>query len=154
MRALRLRALKSDPQAFGSTFAKAAAYAESEWIERAEASEAGEEARVFVAVGDQGWQGMVITDLLDDGDAGLFGMWVDPRDRRKGIAAALVDAVIAWARERGAGGVTLSVAAHNAAAAVLFASKGFAFTGERRPLPSRPEVWTLEMRRPVGATRR
>jgi ribosomal protein S18 acetylase RimI-like enzyme len=152
LRALRLRALETDPGAFGSTFAKAAAYPDSEWIERAEAGDAGEQTRTFVAVTDQGWQGMVIAALLDDGDAGLFGMWVEPRGRRAGIAAALVDAVVAWARERRAAGVSLSVAEDNMAAAALFGSKGFAFTGERRPLPSRPEVGTLEMRRPVGGS--
>jgi ribosomal protein S18 acetylase RimI-like enzyme len=150
LRALRLRALKTDPGAFGSTFAKAAAYPDSEWIERAEESDAGERTRTFVAVSDEDWRGMVIAAQLDDGDAGLFGMWVDSRDRREGVAAALVDAVVAWARERGAPGVSLSVADDNPAAAALFGSKGFVFTGERRPLPSRPEVGTLEMRRPLG----
>jgi ribosomal protein S18 acetylase RimI-like enzyme len=150
LRELRLRALKGDPQAFGSTFAEEAADPESEWIEWAEASEAGERTRTFVAHGEQGWQGIVFTSLLDDGDAGLFGMWVDPRDRRKGIAAALVDAVVAWARDSQAAGVSLSVAEDNTAAAELFGSSGFVFTGERRPLPSRPEVATLAMRHSVG----
>jgi len=151
LRALRLRALKTDPGAFGSTYAKAAAYPDSEWIERAQESETGERSRTFVAAGDLGWRGMVIGATLDDGDAGLFGMWVEPRDRRAGIAAALVDAVVAWARERRAAGVSLSVAEDNAAAAALFSSKGFDFTGERRPLSSRAEIGALAMRRPVDA---
>jgi ribosomal protein S18 acetylase RimI-like enzyme len=151
LRELRLRALKADPQAFGSTLAKEAADPESEWIEWAKASEEGTRTCTFVAFGDRaGWQGMVFAALLDDGDAGLFGMWVEPRNRGKGIAAALVDAVIAWARERRVAKISLSVAEDNTAAASLFASKGFASTEERRPLPSRPEVNTLTMRREAG----
>ena len=150
LRELRLRALKADPQAFGSTFEEEAADPESEWIEWAEQSEAGERTRTFVALGEGGWQGMAFAALLENGDAGLFGMWVAAQYRRKGVATALVDAVVAWARERGSAGISLSVAEDNTAAATLFGANGFVFTSARRTLPSRPETAALAMRRPVG----
>ena len=149
LRELRLHALKADPQAFGSTYAREAAHPKSKWVDWAAASEAGERSRTFVAFGEHRWQGMAFAELLDDGDAGLFGVWVDPRDRHMGIATALVDAVVAWARERGAAGVSLSIAEDNTAAAAMFGSNGFAVTGERGTLHSRPEVGTLAMRRPL-----
>jgi RimJ/RimL family protein N-acetyltransferase len=45
-----------------------------------------------------------------------------------------VDAVVAWAVERGAGRIETSVAEGNAAAAALYAAAGFADTGRREPL--------------------
>jgi ribosomal protein S18 acetylase RimI-like enzyme len=145
LKELRLRALAIDPFAFGSTLAAEAAYADKEWVEWAEASGRGDQGRAFVAIDDGVWQGMVFTSLLDDGYAGLFGMWVDPRARRVGAARALVNAVIGWARQRRAPGISLSVAEDNLPAQRLFGSSGFAPTGERRPLPSRPHISTLGM---------
>jgi ribosomal protein S18 acetylase RimI-like enzyme len=145
LKELRLRALAVDPLAFGSTLAEEAAYADSEWVEWAEESDRGDQGRTFVAIDDGVWQGMVFSSLLDEGSAGLFGMWVDPRARRMGAARALVNAVIGWARQRQAPGITLSVAEDNMAAQRLFGSSGFAPTGERRPLPSRPHISTLGM---------
>ena len=81
LKELRLRALAVDPLAFGSTLAAEAAYADNEWVEWAEESGRGDQGRTFVAVDGGVWQGMVFTSLLDDGYAGLFGMWVDPRAR-------------------------------------------------------------------------
>jgi ribosomal protein S18 acetylase RimI-like enzyme len=147
LRELRLRALKTDPQAFGSTFAEESADPDYKWIEWAKASEEGERTCTFVALGRRGWKGMVLARLLDDGDAGLFAMWVEPRDRGKGIAVALVHAIVLWAQERRVAGISLSVAEDNTAATALFGSKGFSATGELRPLPSRPEVNALKMRR-------
>jgi ribosomal protein S18 acetylase RimI-like enzyme len=147
LRDLRLRALTDDPQAFGSTFAEEASDPDSEWVEWAEGSELGRDSRTFVAVAHNAWHGMVFASLLDDGDAGLFALWVAPSYRQQGVAAALVEAVIGWARERSAPAVALSVAEDNEPAKRLFSATGFAYTGVRRPLPSRPAVATLAMRR-------
>jgi ribosomal protein S18 acetylase RimI-like enzyme len=149
LRDLRLRALKGDPQAFGSTFADEASDPDSEWEEWAEGSELGQQSRTFIAVAQNAWQAMVFVSLLDDGDAGLFALWVDPRYRGQGLARALVEAVVEWAREHEATAVALSVAEDNEPAQRLFRSSGFAYTGARRPLPSRPEVATLAMRRVI-----
>jgi ribosomal protein S18 acetylase RimI-like enzyme len=150
LRDLRLAALQGDPQAFGSTFAEEASDPETEWIEWAEGSELGRQRRTFVAVAHDAWQGMVFASLLEDGEVGLFGLWTDPRHRRKGIAAMLVEAVVEWAQEREAPAIALSVAEDNEPAKRLFRSAGFAYTGERRPMPSRPQVATLSMRRVIS----
>jgi [ribosomal protein S18]-alanine N-acetyltransferase len=56
------------------------------------------------------------------------------RGARRGAGRALVDAVLAWAAERGAERVRTSVTEGNAAATRLYAAAGFADTGEREPL--------------------
>ncbi len=61
-----------------------------------------------------------------------FGMFVAPEFRRQGIGAALVGAVIDWARERGAHKVILEVWPHNNAAIELYTSCGFVPEGLRR----------------------
>lgn len=149
LRHLRLRALRCDPRAFGSSFAQEAADPDGDWIEWAAESEEGTKGRTFVAAAGEIWQGMVFTSLADDGDAGLYGLWVDPAARRHGLAVALVSCVIGWATDRGAKAIQLSVADDNMAARSLFAAMNFVETGERRPLPSRPEIATLTMRRPL-----
>jgi GNAT superfamily N-acetyltransferase len=61
-------------------------------------------------------------------------MWVAPEARGSGAGRALVEAVVAWATERGAKRLTTSVTEGNAAGAALYAAAGFADTGRREPL--------------------
>lgn len=52
-------------------------------------------------------------------------LWVEPDHRGEGHATALMDAVAAWGRERGAERVSLSVNADNERAREFYASRGF-----------------------------
>jgi ribosomal protein S18 acetylase RimI-like enzyme len=69
--------------------------------------------------------------------------------RGRGLGRALVEAVIAWARERGAAAIRLDVTDTERArpAAALYRSLGFAPTGERAPLDSDPALETIVMTR-------
>jgi ribosomal protein S18 acetylase RimI-like enzyme len=83
----------------------------------------------------------------DAGDrAHLLGMWVDPGYRGHGVAMALLDHAVGWARERGAGEMILWVADHNAAARRLYERAGFVATGDRQPLPSNPPLPESKLR--------
>jgi ribosomal protein S18 acetylase RimI-like enzyme len=77
----------------------------------------------------------------------LWGMWVAPEARGRGTGRALVEAVVAWARERGAAAVRLDVTDTERArpAAALYRSLGFAPTGERAVLDSDPSLETVVM---------
>jgi ribosomal protein S18 acetylase RimI-like enzyme len=79
----------------------------------------------------------------------LWGMWVAPEARGSGVGRSLVEAVLAWARERGAPTVLLEVTDTERArpAAALYRSLGFAPTGERAPLDSDPSLETILMSR-------
>ena len=101
MRDLRLRALQDAPLAFGSTYAREAAFDPELWEQRTHENAEGERSIAFVL---EPWAGMAVGATRDDepGVAHLYGMWVAPEARGAGAGRALVDAVIAWAGERGA----------------------------------------------------
>ena len=133
LRDLRLQALRDAPMAFGSTLAREEAFTPDVWTTRAAAGAAGDQQVVLVAEPDTG----LAMGRLDDEDprvAGLYAMWVAPQARGTGAGRALVEAVIAWATERGARRLTTSVTEGNAAGAALYAAAGFADTGRREPL--------------------
>ena len=133
-RAIRLRALAEAPDAFACLLADEEEQPEEFWRERLSgercvtllASDAG--ADLGCAVGCE-WDGK-------PGCAGLFSMWVAPEARGRGVGDALVQAVIAWARDAGHVRLLLDVADANTAAARLYARHGFEPTGRTGSLPA------------------
>ena len=71
------------------------------------------------------------------GEAEILTLAVDPAFRRRGLAAALVEAAALLAA-RGAGELFLEVAADNEAAIALYAGRGFALVGRRPGYYARP----------------
>jgi ribosomal protein S18 acetylase RimI-like enzyme len=128
LRDLRLRALREAPMAFGSTLAREEAFEAQEWERWTAASAAGEDQATFIVEPAAG----LAVGVLDSDDpllAHLYSMWVAPQARGTGAGRALVDAVIAWAAERGARRLTTSVTQGNVAAAALYEAADFADTG-------------------------
>jgi predicted GNAT family acetyltransferase len=83
-----------------------------------------------------------------DGDVRhLVSMWVEPAARGSGAAAALVEAVCAWAAADGGRLVSLWVADGNDPARRSYERLGFTGTGERQPLPSDPHVGEERLQR-------
>jgi GNAT superfamily N-acetyltransferase len=82
-----------------------------------------------------------------DGDAtgvaAVTAMWVDPRFRRRGVAAALLAHVVEWARGEGYSRMVLWVTEVNVGAQRLYASNGFVRTGAVQDV--RPGELELEM---------
>jgi ribosomal protein S18 acetylase RimI-like enzyme len=141
-RDLRLQALADAPTAFLRTLAEEREYGDDVWQGRS----AADADRVSFVVEADGGLVASVTGLLEEGEAYLVAMWVAPDRRRRGLAAALVERVVVWARERGAAGVTLEVNESLAPAVALYARAGFAPTGGRRPLPSDPGRDSIELR--------
>jgi ribosomal protein S18 acetylase RimI-like enzyme len=171
LRELRLRALADAPDAFASTLADEAGAPEEMWRRRADG---GPDVLNLVAEArgsrmandslvshddtshrDDGGSvagdgvGMATVRLEPDkgGRAHLLGMWVDPRYRGRGVATALLDHALGWARDRGATEMVLWVADHNTAARRLYERAGFVATGDRQPLPSNPALPESMLRR-------
>jgi len=150
LRALRLRALADTPMAFGSTLAREQAFAEEVWHERAQRDAAGVDNVTFVAERDGRWLG-IVTGLARDPDVPhdprpeLVAMFVCPEARGSGLGGALVDAVVGWARERRAAGLTLWVTATNTRALALYTRHGFRRTGESKPLDHSPALESIRM---------
>jgi GNAT superfamily N-acetyltransferase len=104
-RALRLRALADAPEAFTSTLAIESAYPPSRWADWVAGSEAGEIQRIFVAGDFEGMAG----GFFHEGRVVLWGMWVAPGARGRGLGRELFGAVAGWARDRGSPVLHLSV---------------------------------------------
>jgi ribosomal protein S18 acetylase RimI-like enzyme len=143
-REVRLRALAESPGAFASTLEQEQDLPEREWRDRA----AGRSRQVggisYVAVDESGAFVGLVAGFADEEEPDavhLVAMWVAPEARRRGVARALIHAVVDWAGTRGARQVRLFVADGNDAARTLYEREGFRFTGIRMPLPSNPEIW-------------
>jgi GNAT superfamily N-acetyltransferase len=145
LRALRLRALADAPSAFGSTLAREEAFPDDVWQERAIGGAAGEDRVTYVAEDGDRWVGMA-TGLMDAGHRlDLVGMFVEPAARGRRLGAALVEAVAAWARERGAASLHLWVTTTNEPALRLYHRVGFRPTGRTQPLDHTPSLQEVEM---------
>ncbi|RYU09399.1 GNAT family N-acetyltransferase [Nocardioides iriomotensis] len=130
-RDLRLRALQDSPSAFGSTYAREAAFDETAWRDRLSPTEPTDVAVLAyheaVPVGMGGGFG----DL--PGFVHVVAMWTDPAHRGHGVGAAVLGALAAWADERGFR-LHLDVNTVNDGARALYERSGYIATGETRPL--------------------
>lgn len=150
LRALRLRALADAPMAFGSTLAREEAFPEDVWHERAAGGASGADRVTFIGERDGQWVGLATglaadPDEPDKGEPLLVGMFVEPVERGRGLGAALVAAVVAWARARGATSLYLWVTATNDSAIALYDKCGFRRTGNQRPVAHSPSLAEIRM---------
>jgi GNAT superfamily N-acetyltransferase len=136
--------------AFGSTLAREEAFPEDVWHERAAGGAAGADRVTFIAERDGQWVGLA-TGLAADPDEPdkreplLVGMFVEPVERGRGLGAALVAAVVTWARARGATSLYLWVTATNDSAIALYDKCGFRRTGKQRPVAHSPSLAEIRM---------
>jgi GNAT superfamily N-acetyltransferase len=145
LRDIRLHALRDAPDAFGSTYAREAAFDETEWRQRA--SRDGSFIAFLPEVTPAGLAGgfQAAPDTVE-----LVAMFVRPQARGRGVGEALIDAVIGWAQDRDAASVHLWVTETNKHARGLYERSGFTVTAERQPLPSNPALGEIGMTRPLG----
>jgi GNAT superfamily N-acetyltransferase len=138
---LRLRALDDTPEAFGSS-----ADAERHHGERAWRRLAGL-GPWWLAVGDGLDVGLVAGGHRDGHAASrwVYSMWVDPAWRGRGVAAALLDAVVGWAVDEGAARLGLDVTDRVPRARRFYERHGFKATGVVEPLPRDPSILLAEM---------
>ncbi|MDZ7801100.1 MAG: GNAT family N-acetyltransferase [Trueperaceae bacterium] len=131
LRAIRLRALADAPDAFATTLDEAETRDPEDWEEQLASLP------TFVWREGDADLGMIRSAPHDlDPDAGyLISMWVAPEARGRGVGAALVRFVLAWARGRGLRRLLLDVGTHNAPARRLYERHGFVATGATGSLP-------------------
>ena len=133
LRDVRLRALATDPQSFGSTYDREAAFDEERWRLRAQGDAAGDETTTLLAL--RGAEAVGLVTAARDGDdpavCDVYAMWVTPEARGAGVGRRLLEEVEAWARTVGAGTLRLSVTDRAEAAQALYRSAGFEPNGER-----------------------
>lgn len=148
LRQVRLRALRTDPDAFGSSYERETALTDDEWEERVESSATGNEQLIVVGDGDDGFVAMAgaFTRPEVPRVRHLYGMWVAPEVRGSGFGGRLVGEIVMWSRDAGAAEVRLWVVESNLIAVRLYEKAGFSPTGETQPLPSNPDLVEQRMR--------
>jgi ribosomal protein S18 acetylase RimI-like enzyme len=153
LRDVRLRALQDAPYAFSSWVEREVAYTPEFWESRVAQSASGRDGAVFVAVENELCLGMAggFFAGTERETATLWGMWVDPSARRRGLGRELAEALSAWARGCGARRLRLAVTDCDASrpAASLYRALGFVETGEHEELASNPSLVALVMLRPL-----
>jgi ribosomal protein S18 acetylase RimI-like enzyme len=150
--ALRLRGLRESPASFGSTYENEAGTPLQEIAGRLARGAGGDDV-TFGAFDDDG--GALVglaslgrgTSLKTRHRAVVWGMYVAPEARGRGVGHALMDALIAHARTLG--GVerlTLGVESGNAPARALYQSLGFVTYGvEPQAYKLDGQYWDSEM---------
>jgi ribosomal protein S18 acetylase RimI-like enzyme len=150
-KAIRLRALQEAPYAFGSTYAREAAFTDSEWTARLDRWN-GLRGVGFIAL-DSGSPCGIAGSLLDEKNpdrADLVSMWTAPSHRQTGVGRLLVNQVLEWAAGRNVSTLLLLVTSNNAGAIRFYEKLGFGRTGRTEPYPNDPAVIEYEMSRPTG----
>ena len=128
-RDLRLAALRDAPDAFGSTLALEEPATDDDWLARLTHGVASAHEHPLVAELDEVAVGLCWAriDASDVDTARLHQVWVRPDARRHGVAQALLDAAIQWARQAGARTMALTVSAEPAAR--MYRRAGFVDVG-------------------------
>jgi GNAT superfamily N-acetyltransferase len=149
MRDIRLTALQEAPNAFGSTYAREATFADADWRGRLERPTAVTYLadHTDFADGPVGIAGGYVNP--ETGLPELVAMWVRPDARGRGVGVELVETVVTWAKSLGTDRIQLWVAEVNPAALKLYERCGFTLTGERGELPHNESVTELRMVRPL-----
>ncbi|MDQ2758275.1 MAG: GNAT family N-acetyltransferase [Actinomycetota bacterium] len=85
----------------------------------------GSAGQLFARAGAPGHLSAVARMSVHPGWAGIHAVWVDPHQRRQGLAVALMSALAALARDHAMASMYLQVEAGNAAARELYTGLGF-----------------------------
>jgi ribosomal protein S18 acetylase RimI-like enzyme len=145
-RRLRLDALRTDPSAFGSTFERESAYDERLWRDRIHRSATSADVATWVAEAEGGGLVGLVGALAHEGVVDIFGMWVRPEFRGRGIGSRLLAALLRWTRASHRDlRVRLSVNPMQDAAVRLYRRRGFEATGGTEPLAHTPGAIAEEM---------
>ena len=153
LRALRLLALRTDPLAFDWTLDEELAFSDTTWQEKTAIGATSSASPMWVAVDPEGrFVGMVAV-YVTDGIPNISGMWLDPAFRGRGVAGRLLDTALGWARaNHPRTRIRLELNPNQVAATNLYVSRGFRFTGARRPprIPRNEEIEAHEMVLPAS----
>ena len=150
-RAVRLRALKDTPLAFGSTYEREVRLTDEEWAARAARCSGGRDVG-FLARCDGEYAGLALCFVeAEDAAVGqLISMWVAPEARGSGVGRMLIDAIVVWAAGHRMKTIKLMVTSVNDGAMEFYRRLGFERTGRTEPYPNDPAVVEYEMVLVVG----
>ncbi len=133
-RKIRLEALRTEPQAFGSSYANNLQHPDTFWQRRLQQALAGEEGWLLFARSQGQLVGLIGAYVSETpGVADIISVYVTPAHRGRGIAKRLMDAMIDTLRATGSfHKLTLTVNTQQTAAIALYRQFGFQITGQIR----------------------
>ena len=144
-RQIRLAALQDAPEAFASSYGEERDLDEEFWRLRL-----GRSSRLLAELDDEPVGIVSVGRAGEDDVAELFGMWVVPSQRGRGVAWQLTQAAAEHARGQGRRAVKLWVSTDNGRAVAFFSSYGFRPGSERRPMTNDPATQEIAMVLPLG----
>lgn len=148
MRALRLRALATDPEAFGSTLEREQGFDEDTW--RARCERGGQFVAWGAATCDDGLEPApigLVGGVIHEGEPEVVSMWVAPEARDGSVAAALLQVIIDRFTLEGWDHIVLWVTEVNERAQRFYARHGFTPTSDSQPVRDGEDPMELKMRR-------
>ncbi|MBT1635434.1 GNAT family N-acetyltransferase [Clavibacter michiganensis] len=153
-RALRLEMLEDTPLAYLETLETARALPDSDWQARTRrADQPGSTAYVAAERATGRWLGAMNAFVAQDFTrVMLVSVYVTPeaRGRDAGVSDLLLDAIIAWARDRpNAVALRLEVHEDNPRARIYYERRGFVLTGRSVPYALDRTQQDLEMELPL-----
>jgi RimJ/RimL family protein N-acetyltransferase len=134
---VRLRALQTDPQVFGSNYELESKFAEADWRQRLQSTDSAI-FMLFWQAAPIGMTGVSVSRDDASGKTGIFwGSWLAPEFRGRGLSALMYETRIAWARaHQSIERILVSHRASNTASKFANQKHGFVFTGTHE------KVWT------------
>ena len=151
LRELRLRALHEAPQAFASSLESERSQSRSRWRGLADASDRARDEIVLVVRGDRRWVAMAAGRWFDSGAgvAQLWGLWVEPGARGRGLGGSLVEGIAGWASAQQAAVLRLGVIEPAGTLTAFYERLGFDLNGETRTLSADGAVRAVFLSRPL-----
>ena len=128
-RAIRLEALRTDPDAFGSTWERERDFTREVWQSRLD----GVDGPSVLALAEGEPVAMGAGYCYRAETLMVVAMWTRPACRGRGLGRRILDEVVGWARSRDLA-VVLWVEDDNPAARAVYASYGFVLNGRSEPL--------------------
>jgi len=156
VRSMRLAMIQDTPMAYLETYEQALGRTPEEWVLRAgRGTRPGSTSYAAVEQATGDWVGGMNAYVPEDTPdiAWLVGVWVHPDHRggKLGVTDALLDTVIAWARDTArVPRLLLEVHEANARAIAYYERRGFVRTGGTVPYPLDPSARELEMELVLG----
>lgn len=144
VRAMRLRSLLEEPEAYAADYVTEARYEPDLWQQRLATAD------TYLAIDDDHHlAGMATGIWIRDGDTLVVGMYVAPHARGRRIAHRLLDAIVDLAADRRGVRLVLEVADSNMKAARSYRAYGFVETGQVRPMDRDPSIIQIEFAYPL-----
>jgi ribosomal-protein-alanine N-acetyltransferase len=116
------------------------------WHQVLDSAAGGEQRYVLMAESEEGFAGFGVMGITGD-EAEMESVAVTPAARRKGIGRGMCEALMSWAKMRGASKVLLEVRVSNHAARALYESLDFHGVAIRKGYYREPDEDGLTMAR-------